>query len=69
MLQVPSASGAAAETASTPCYAAHMNRSQRAAGPTVAIATKRAANGFGISAVLNRDRERDGGIARGSVGV
>ena len=29
-------------------------RSQRAAGATVAVATERAANGFGISAVLNQ---------------
>src|SRR5262249_27460751 len=43
-------------------------RSQRPAGATVAVATERTANGFGISTVLNRDRECDGGIARAGVG-
>src|SRR5262249_18406900 len=43
-------------------------RSQRAAGATVAVATERTANGFGISTVLDRDRECDGGIARAGVG-
>ena len=42
---------------------------ERTARLAVGIATERAANGFGVSAVLNRDRERDGAVTRGSVGV
>ena len=41
---------------------------ERTARLAVGIATERAANRFGVSAVLNRDRECDGSIARAGVG-
>src|SRR6516164_476907 len=40
---------------------------ERTARLAVGIATERDANGFGISTVLNRDRECDGSIARAGV--
>jgi len=72
--QAADADAEAASRSRAACHSAfaphdEIERSQRPAGATVAVATERTANGFGISTVLNRDRECDGGIARGSVGV
>jgi hypothetical protein len=42
---------------------------ERTARHAEGIPAERTANGFGVSAVLNRDRERDGVVTRGSIRV